>query len=285
MECLRPADDPIHAVPAPVCATCNDTHQMPFHGGKANCTRCPSPCQECRAGGNGAYCTTTPCACKCHVPAPEPKPWFREHEVQVSPEVLSRSTADEFAEPTQLEPTTDGRPSPLLIRSIASICAERDQLRADLQEARARYAKLEIEFAEVVTSMRADIAAERAKREEAEEQLRLITQTSGEECAKCGWRGILAGGSCAFCQNLTLQARLEEAESLLLERTTEMERADKERASLIERIDALTRTRDYANALIEERTRERDEALALATARLDALEAYAAAREAEEPYS
>lgn len=32
------------------------------------CTRCPVPCQECRAGGTGAFCGKTPCGCQCHDP-------------------------------------------------------------------------------------------------------------------------------------------------------------------------------------------------------------------------
>lgn len=32
------------------------------------CTRCPVPCQECRAGGTGAFCGKTPCECQCHDP-------------------------------------------------------------------------------------------------------------------------------------------------------------------------------------------------------------------------
>jgi hypothetical protein len=32
------------------------------------CTRCPVPCQQCRAGGNGPFCERTPCYCECHDP-------------------------------------------------------------------------------------------------------------------------------------------------------------------------------------------------------------------------
>jgi chromosome segregation ATPase len=49
-----------------VCSTCNDTHLMSLGDDEVMCTRCPRPCQKCRAGGNGAYCSTTPCACDCH---------------------------------------------------------------------------------------------------------------------------------------------------------------------------------------------------------------------------
>jgi hypothetical protein len=49
-----------------VCSTCNDTHLMPLGDDEVMCTRCPRPCQKCRVGGNGAYCSTTPCACDCH---------------------------------------------------------------------------------------------------------------------------------------------------------------------------------------------------------------------------
>ena len=62
------------ATPAPICTRCNDTHLVdapedqagPFGDGKWMCTSCPSPCQQCRAGGNGPFCETTPCACACH---------------------------------------------------------------------------------------------------------------------------------------------------------------------------------------------------------------------------
>lgn len=50
------------------CNTCQDSHQMNSSSGyKVMCTRCPIPCQGCRANGNGAYCSTTPCSCKCHL--------------------------------------------------------------------------------------------------------------------------------------------------------------------------------------------------------------------------
>ncbi|MEO7895882.1 MAG: hypothetical protein ABIR65_01165 [Pseudolysinimonas sp.] len=53
--------------PAPVCSTCSDTHMMPLGDDYAvMCTHCPIPCQRCRSGGNGPYCTTTPCGCECH---------------------------------------------------------------------------------------------------------------------------------------------------------------------------------------------------------------------------
>ena len=50
----------------PVCNTCNDTHIMTETG--RMCIRCPVPCQECRQGGNGAFCEHTPCGCECHDP-------------------------------------------------------------------------------------------------------------------------------------------------------------------------------------------------------------------------
>lgn len=56
------------AAAKPVCDTCKDTHWMPFGEDRHDvmCTRCPTPCQECRAGGNGPYCEKTPCGCACH---------------------------------------------------------------------------------------------------------------------------------------------------------------------------------------------------------------------------
>lgn len=51
-----------------VCKQCNDTHKMWHHRQEREvpCTHCPRPCDKCRHGGNGAYCTTTPCPCACH---------------------------------------------------------------------------------------------------------------------------------------------------------------------------------------------------------------------------
>ncbi len=60
-------------VPKPVCDTCNDTHEMWLgteqrgDHRKVMCTHCPTPCQKCRQGGNGPYCTNTPCDCPCHI--------------------------------------------------------------------------------------------------------------------------------------------------------------------------------------------------------------------------
>ena len=55
------------------CDNCKDTHLV-YHvdevgesRGPFMCTRCPVPCQRCRAGGIGAFCGSTPCACVCHV--------------------------------------------------------------------------------------------------------------------------------------------------------------------------------------------------------------------------
>ncbi len=49
-----------------VCSTCSDTHSMSLGDRTVLCTHCPTPCQSCREGGNGAFCATTPCACDCH---------------------------------------------------------------------------------------------------------------------------------------------------------------------------------------------------------------------------
>lgn len=48
------------------CQTCNDTHRMPLGDRQVLCTRCPRPCRDCARGGNGAYCSETPCSCQCH---------------------------------------------------------------------------------------------------------------------------------------------------------------------------------------------------------------------------
>ncbi len=56
------------------CETCNDTHSMSLRGSLVPCTRCPTPCQECRINGRGAYCATTPCACACHSIVDRPAP-------------------------------------------------------------------------------------------------------------------------------------------------------------------------------------------------------------------
>jgi hypothetical protein len=52
--------------PAPVCSTCDDTHMMALRDRDVMCTFCPLPCQACRTGGNGPFCSSTPCACECH---------------------------------------------------------------------------------------------------------------------------------------------------------------------------------------------------------------------------
>lgn len=56
----------------PVCTTCSDTHRMVLADENGEhvvmCTRCPTPCLDCR-GRDGAYCATTPCACACHATA------------------------------------------------------------------------------------------------------------------------------------------------------------------------------------------------------------------------
>ena len=49
-----------------MCSTCNDTHLMSYGEDRVMCTRCPVPCQKCRAGGTGAFCGKTPCECQCH---------------------------------------------------------------------------------------------------------------------------------------------------------------------------------------------------------------------------
>lgn len=49
-----------------VCDHCKDTHLMPMEDRYVPCTRCPTPCQKCRAGGYGAFCEQTPCDCECH---------------------------------------------------------------------------------------------------------------------------------------------------------------------------------------------------------------------------
>lgn len=56
----------------PICDRCDDTHQITLHRANGDdldvmCTSCPSPCDHCRQGGNGPFCTTTPCPCDCHL--------------------------------------------------------------------------------------------------------------------------------------------------------------------------------------------------------------------------
>lgn len=88
-----------------VCGICKDTHQMQI--GDSNygddrmvmCTHCPRPCQKCRQGGTGAFCTNTPCSCHCH-----PRPVLGTWDDQVY-----------FAE--EIEP---------LIRRVAQLCTARD---------------------------------------------------------------------------------------------------------------------------------------------------------------
>lgn len=66
-----------------VCETCDDTHWMPFGDGTMLCTRCPVPCHRCRAGGNGPYCATTPCACGCHLQDVAPACPVGSHECAI----------------------------------------------------------------------------------------------------------------------------------------------------------------------------------------------------------
>lgn len=71
MTAPLPLAAPDRAAKTPVCTICNDTHSMVLHrDGDADrvvmCTRCPVPCQRCRADGNGPFCETTPCPCECH---------------------------------------------------------------------------------------------------------------------------------------------------------------------------------------------------------------------------
>jgi hypothetical protein len=50
-----------------VCDVCSDTHVMDTVAGySVPCTACPLPCDECRAGDIGAYCTEVACRCACH---------------------------------------------------------------------------------------------------------------------------------------------------------------------------------------------------------------------------
>src|SRR5258708_3683073 len=58
---------------------CNDTHIMNDKGWM--CTRCPTPCQECRgrAGGYAPFCETTPCSCLCH----RNKPFTPYHDTKL----------------------------------------------------------------------------------------------------------------------------------------------------------------------------------------------------------
>jgi len=57
-EKLRPKYD---------CSSCKDTRTMTLREQEVMCTRCPTPCQGCRASGNGPFCETTPCPCRCHL--------------------------------------------------------------------------------------------------------------------------------------------------------------------------------------------------------------------------
>jgi hypothetical protein len=52
----------------PVCKTCKDMQRVysERYGAFIPCTRCPVPCQKCRAYGTGAFCQNTPCDCACH---------------------------------------------------------------------------------------------------------------------------------------------------------------------------------------------------------------------------
>lgn len=74
MQKDSPDQDIVARAGAPICSTCGDTHMMTLHSDVGDerevmCTRCPTPCQECRAGGNGPFCGSTPCDCPCHADA------------------------------------------------------------------------------------------------------------------------------------------------------------------------------------------------------------------------
>jgi hypothetical protein len=58
-------DCEFHVV-APVCQRCGDSHWIDTERGREMCTACPVPCEKCRRGGGGAYCSATPCPCGCH---------------------------------------------------------------------------------------------------------------------------------------------------------------------------------------------------------------------------
>jgi hypothetical protein len=83
----------------PVCITCNDTHTMELRGRHVPCTFCPTPCQACRVGGNGAYCTTTPCGCDCHHGRMIPRP----------PAAQAARTSEEIARANVGKPIVDIR--------------------------------------------------------------------------------------------------------------------------------------------------------------------------------
>lgn len=70
IEKRRPGCVLLQAAMGGDCDVCNDTRQMVLHTEDEEdyvmCTHCPTPCQKCRAGGNGPFCEKTPCRCTCH---------------------------------------------------------------------------------------------------------------------------------------------------------------------------------------------------------------------------
>lgn len=48
-----------------VCWVCQDSHRMSLQDRLVPCTRCPSPCQDCRERLS-AYCEMAQCECCCH---------------------------------------------------------------------------------------------------------------------------------------------------------------------------------------------------------------------------
>lgn len=120
---------------APVCSTCNDTHRMPFGEDHADvmCTRCPTPCRRCRAGGNGPYCATTPCACLCHLSAAF---------IDGMRPAVERQRAEQYGNTKPAPSTADTLPTPVVPDDvsaearIAGLLTRAEKAEADLFNAR-----------------------------------------------------------------------------------------------------------------------------------------------------
>lgn len=123
--------------PMPVCSRCKDTHFVEADVGRQMCTRCPVPCQKCRAGGNGPYCETTPCSCECHrATEVKPPPDTGRPDGEPSDQELYRLQSDTYeahaAEPAQTYGSCGDRARALARRALFGAGREFERSRAKL---------------------------------------------------------------------------------------------------------------------------------------------------------
>lgn len=160
-----------HQPGSPVCWTCNDTHVMELHsyGGDSRevmCTRCPTPCQKCRAGGVGAFCEHTPCSCDCHGPSRQPG------SPGVDLDELDRLLATHRTS-TDADAVTD---------AVVRLTRALPRMLAELRTLRARVGELEagLELTErKLTTARAVVDEQRARITDLEAQLAAAREEQG----------------------------------------------------------------------------------------------------------